>query len=550
MTFNNPGTFEKTGGNGTTLFSNHFGLDNSGTISIQTGVVRFVGLSITPTSRIDTRIAGASPGTGFGQLTIDGGVTLNGTLNITLANNFAPAIDSTFPLVVFGSRTGSFAQINAPAINWRTFTTQYNSGDLTLTAGAPPTYTVPTPTGSNVGVTAGGVALTFDNVTGSSSPQGVNVPLNGTTTITPIDPNSAGPPPSGFIITQDSIAYEITTTATFTGTIKVDIPLTANLRSIRSQLGLLHGESGVLVDRTIATYNLSKITARVTSLSPFVVAQTVGCVSSVVPSDQAAGSPAVQSFAANSEPGNITITSQSGCNWTATTNDSWITITSASGTGNGTVSYLVAANPNTTIRAGLITISGQTFTVLQGAAFLDVAAGNPFYSFIGKLSARGVTLGCGDDNYCPDQVVTREQMAAFIMRALGEFNPLQPPTQRFDDVTPSNGFYAFIEQMALRQITLGCSGTPPLYCPSSSVSREQMGAFLIRALHEPGYIPPQPASQRFSDVPPSNPFYGHIEELAVRGITLGCSANPPLYCPSNTVTREQMAAFLVRAFNL
>jgi hypothetical protein len=104
--------------------------------------------------------------------------------------------------------------------------------------------------------------------------------------------------------------------------------------------------------------------------------------------------------------------------------------------------------------------------------------------------------------------------------------------------------------MAALQITAGCSTTPPLYCPSNGVLREQMAAFIIRALHDPGYVPPVPGSQRFNDVPPMNPFYGFIEEMAVRGITAGCSASPPLYCPSSTVTRAQMAAFLVKAFNL
>ena len=71
---------------------------------------------------------------------------------------------------------------------------------------------------------------------------------------------------------------------------------------------------------------------------------------------------------------------------------------------------------------------------------------------------------------------------------------------------------------------------------------------LSPALHEPGYVPPTPAMQRFADVPPSNPFYAHIEEMAVRGITLGCGGGN--YCPTASVTRAQMAAFLVRAFNL
>jgi hypothetical protein len=79
--------------------------------------------------------------------------------------------------------------------------------------------------------------------------------------------------------------------------------------------------------------------------------------------------------------------------------------------------------------------------------------------------------------------VLREQMAAFILRALGETNPPVPPMQRFNDVPPSNQFYNFIDRMAVLQITLGCSASPPLYCPGSSVTRGQMAAFLVRAFN-------------------------------------------------------------------
>jgi hypothetical protein len=75
-----------------------------------------------------------------------------------------------------------------------------------------------------------------------------------------------------------------------------------------------------------------------------------------------------------------------------------------------------------------------------------------------------------------------------------------------------------------------------------------MAAFIIRALGD--FNPPTPAFQRFADVPPSNPFYNFIEQMALRGITLGCGSNPPAYCPAQDVTREQMAAFIVRAFGL
>jgi hypothetical protein len=75
-----------------------------------------------------------------------------------------------------------------------------------------------------------------------------------------------------------------------------------------------------------------------------------------------------------------------------------------------------------------------------------------------------------------------------------------------------------------------------------------MAAFIIRALHPPGYVPPAPAVQRFPDVTPGNAFFAHIEEMAIRQITLGCGGGN--YCPALAVSRGQMAAFLVRAFNL
>jgi uncharacterized repeat protein (TIGR01451 family) len=258
--------------------------------------------------------------------------------------------------------------------------------------------------------------------------------------------------------------------------------------------------------------------------------------------------PLSQSFAANGGSGSVKFSLPSGCAALVSANDPWITITGNSG---GMVTYSVAPHSGAGARSGAINIAGRLFTVLQGAVFGDVPETHAFYTFIGKLSARAVTQGCGGGLYCPDSSVTREQMAAFIIRALHEpgYLPPTPAQQRFNDVSSSHPFYAHIEEMAVRQITLGCSVSPPLYCPTGLVTREQMAAFIIRALHAPGYIPPLPMQQRFDDVPATNPFYAHIEEMAVRGITLGCSVSPPLYCPTQNVTRGQMAAFLIRAFD-
>jgi serine protease AprX len=269
--------------------------------------------------------------------------------------------------------------------------------------------------------------------------------------------------------------------------------------------------------------------------------------------------PTSQSFAANGGAGNINVFTLATANWMAMSNEPWVTITGgSSGMGNGTVSYTVESHNDGTPRSGSITVAGRTFPVVQGAAYNDVSGSHPFYEFIGKLSARGITLGCGSGNYCPDSNVTREQMAIFIERALGVFTPPPGPGMpTFADV-PNSGAtdysYEFIEDFATRGIAQGCqAGPPPLYCPTAPVTREQMAIFIERAL---GVFmpPPGPAIPTFADVLNSGATdfsYEFIEEFYARGMTQGCTAGPPrLYCPTSAVTRGQMAVFLVRAFGL
>ena len=253
----------------------------------------------------------------------------------------------------------------------------------------------------------------------------------------------------------------------------------------------------------------------------------------------------IQNFSAKAGAGTISITTGDGCAWDVSNSIPWLTIVAGeSGIGSGTVHFTLAPNSGLS-RVGEMTVGAHTFTVRQGTNFLDVPPDDVFYEFIGKLSAAGITTGCDPSGtmYCPGRAVTREEMAVFIMRAVGSPDPAPPTSQRFADVPPTNPFYRFIEQMANLGITVGCNAQGPLYCPSSIVTREQMAAFIIRALGE--FNPPPPQSQRFLDVPTSSPFYGFIDQMAIRGITLGCGLN--LYCPTAPVTREQMAAFLARA---
>jgi len=171
--------------------------------------------------------------------------------------------------------------------------------------------------------------------------------------------------------------------------------------------------------------------------------------------------------------------------------------------------------------------------------------GSIFEADIEKLAAEGITKGCNppiNDRYCPDDSVTRGQMAAFLVRALDLTD--SGSTDFVDD----NGsvFETDIEKLATAGITKGCN--PPVndrYCPAASVTREQMAAFLVRGLglSDEGTVD-------FVDDNGSI-FEADIEKLATAGITKGC--NPPVndrYCPTNPVTRAQMAAFLSRALGL
>ena len=161
--------------------------------------------------------------------------------------------------------------------------------------------------------------------------------------------------------------------------------------------------------------------------------------------------------------------------------------------------------------------------------------GSTFEADIEKIAQVGITSGCGGDNFCPNEIVTRGQMAAFLNRALGL--PVGPDAG-FLDV--GGTFADDIDAIAYAQITQGCQ--PSLYCPGDSLTRAQMAVFLVRAFD----LPPAP-SAGFTDAV-GHQFEAEIDRLAAAGITLGCGGTS--YCPNGVVTRGQMAAFLSRALGL
>jgi Tol biopolymer transport system component len=158
-----------------------------------------------------------------------------------------------------------------------------------------------------------------------------------------------------------------------------------------------------------------------------------------------------------------------------------------------------------------------------------------FKAHIEWAYAEGITGGCTAERFCPEGNVTRAQMAMFLDRAL------DLPSTTKDFFSDDNGKTgeASINRLAASGITGGCA--PGKFCPSASVTRGQMAAFLARAFDLPGT-----STDYFTDDENST-FESSINKVAAAGITGGCGGTK--YCPLANVTRGQMAAFLRRALD-
>ena len=189
-----------------------------------------------------------------------------------------------------------------------------------------------------------------------------------------------------------------------------------------------------------------------------------------------------------------------------------------------------------TITVTVTNADGDTLTDTTTLTVLGDIAGHHFVNEILWLAEQGITAGCTAYAFCPNDHVSRGQMAAFLSRAL------ELPAASVDlfDDDNSSTHENDINRLALAGITAGCASRA--YCPNDHVSRGQMAAFLSRALELPA------ASVDLFDDDNSSTHENDINRLALAGITAGCASRA--YCPKSPVTRAEMAAFLYRARHL
>ncbi len=166
----------------------------------------------------------------------------------------------------------------------------------------------------------------------------------------------------------------------------------------------------------------------------------------------------------------------------------------------------------------------KRWTLHVGESFTDVPKTSSFYKYVETLLHRGVTAGCSTDTYCPTSSTSRQQMTVFALLSK-EGPSYAPPAcgiPLFADVPASSPYCKWIEELARRGVVGGCGGGN--FCPTSAVSREQMAVFALRTL-DPGLNPPDCGTPMFDDVPAGSPYCKWIEELARRGVVGGCGGS-------------------------
>lgn len=130
-------------------------------------------------------------------------------------------------------------------------------------------------------------------------------------------------------------------------------------------------------------------------------------------------------------------------------------------------------------------IHGASFVPLNvGPTFVD-SAGHWAEDWIEALKVDGVTSGCAALLYCPESSTTRAQMAVFLLKSKYGATHTPPPASGtvFLDVPASYWAAAWIENLAAEGITGGCGNN--YYCPENQVTRGQMAIFLVKSFNLP-----------------------------------------------------------------
>lgn len=289
------------------------------------------------------------------------GLTVGNTYMIRVYHYSAGEGTGNFQICVTHTTSSCTYSISPTSLS---FASTGGNGSVTVTTSSSCTWTATTTdswitiTSGSTGTGNGTVSYTVANNPGSSQRTGTITIAGQTHTVA-----QSGNTSCTFTVSPLSQTF---TSAAGTGSVSVTTTGSCNwaATSNDSWITVTSGSTGTGNGTVSYSVTANSGAQRLGSIT------IAGQIHSVTQSGVAACSytitPASLSFSASGGPGSVSVSVAPGCNWTATSNDAWISITSGNtGSGNGSVNYTVANNTTTTQRTGTITVAGQTHTVTQ-----------------------------------------------------------------------------------------------------------------------------------------------------------------------------------------
>ena len=166
------------------------------------------------------------------------------------------------------------------------------------------------------------------------------------------------------------------------------------------------------------------------------------------------------------------------------------------------------------------------------------------------IAGWGITVGCDASDpalFCPSQSITRRQMSAFLYRAVVHRWGTPEAAERAE--AEDVGDEAWYRAFADWAVENGVMEVVDgLFNPGGVVTRSDMAVMLVAAF--PHLAAVEEAQDLFGDLEGADErVVRAVEGLFGSGVTKGCTDSPLRYCPDQPVTRAQMASFFVRALN-
>jgi len=161
---------------------------------------------------------------------------------------------------------------------------------------------------------------------------------------------------------------------------------------------------------------------------------------------------------------------------------------------------------------------------------------------IQSMNERGIMTGVGSFRFAPDKPITRAEIATILVRT---FQLSSDNSTQIDFIDVPSNYWAssFIRDLVFNNITAGCSTNPPKFCPNKEISNEEISTLIIKSWQklDSSLILLTPDIPTYADMSTTHWAYPYIETLVAKGVKLPCSQGESRICPTQKLTRGEVA---------